>query len=249
MKIGVNRVSFDFLGKKYHNRLIFIETKRKVKDPLDQDRTIDIDELNIQKVQTIGYIRVSTIDQKTDRQLDGVALDRIFTDKMTGATKDRPQLKAMLDYVRYGDTVMVHSLDRLARNFDDLLAIINQLAKKGVTFKSLQENITINGTNTSPIDTLILHIFGAIAQFNRSLIREAQREGIAKAKQKGVYKGRKSVLTDENIAQIEALLAQRNSSVDEYKKISHTDIAKQVGISKSSLYRYLGRRQQTEPKD
>ncbi|STZ74868.1 DNA-invertase hin [Moraxella lacunata] len=220
-----------------------------MKDPLDQDRTIDIDELSIQKVQTIGYIRVSTIDQKTDRQLDGVALDRIFTDKMTGATKDRPQLKAMLDYVRYGDTVMVHSLDRLARNFDDLLAIINQLAKKGVTFKSLQENITINGTNTSPIDTLILHIFGAIAQFNRSLIREAQREGIAKAKQKGVYKGRKSVLTDENIAQIEALLAQRNSSVDEYKKISHTDIAKQVGISKSSLYRYLGRRQQTEPKD
>lgn len=220
-----------------------------MKDPLDQDRTIDIDELNIQKVQTIGYIRVSTIDQNTDRQLDGVALDRIFTDKMTGATKDRPQLKAMLDYVRYGDTVMVHSLDRLARNFDDLLAIINQLAKKGVTFKSLQENITINGTNTSPIDTLILHIFGAIAQFNRSLIREAQREGIAKAKQKGVYKGRKSVLTDENIAQIEALLAQRNSSVDEYKKISHTDIAKQVGISKSSLYRYLDRRQQTEPKD
>lgn len=220
-----------------------------MKDPLDQDRTIDIDELNIQKVQTIGYIRVSTIDQKTDRQLDGVALDRIFTDKMTGSTKYRPQLKAMLDYVRYGDTVMVHSLDRLARNFDDLLAIINQLAKKGVTFKSLQENITINGTNTSPIDTLILHIFGAIAQFNRSLIREAQREGIAKAKQKGVYKGRKSVLTDENIAQIEALLAQRNSSVDEYKKISHTDIAKQVGISKSSLYRYLGRRQQTEPKD
>lgn len=226
--------------------LFFIETKRKMKDPLDQDRTIDIDELNIQKVQTIGYIRVSTIDQNTDRQLDGVALDRIFTDKMTGATKDRPQLKAMLDYVRYGDTVVVHSLDRLARNFDDLLAIINQLAKKGVTFKSLQENITINGINTSPIDTLILHIFGAIAQFNRSLIREAQQQGIAKAKQRGVYKGRKSVLTDENIAKIEALLAQRNSSVDEYKKISHTDIAKQVGISKSSLYRYLEKRKQKE---
>lgn len=220
-----------------------------MKDPLDQEQTIDIDELNIQKVQTIGYVRVSSTDQNTDRQLDSVALDRIFTDKMTGSTKDRPQLQAMLDYVRYGDTVMVHSLDRLARNFDDLLSIINQLAKKGVTFKSLQENITINGTNTSPIDTLILHIFGAIAQFNRSLIREAQREGIAKAKQKGVYKGRKSVLTDENIAQIETLLAQRNSSVDEYKKISHTDIAKQVGISKSSLYRYLDRRQQTEPKD
>lgn len=220
-----------------------------MKDPLDLDRTIDIDELNIQKVQTVGYIRVSSLDQNTDRQLDGVALDRIFTDKMTGSTKDRPQLKAMLDYVRYGDTVVVHSLDRLARNFDDLLAIINQLAKKGVTFKSLQENITINGTNTNPIDTLILHIFGAIAQFNRSLIREAQREGIAKAKKRGVYKGRKSVLTDENIARIEAMLTQRNSSVDEYKKISHTDIAKQVGISKSSLYRYLERRKQIKSKD
>lgn len=210
-----------------------------MKDPFDDNRTIDIDELNTQKVQIVGYIRVSSTDQNTDRQLDGVALDRIFTDKMTGATKDRPQLKAMLDYVRYGDTVVVHSLDRLARNFDDLLIVINQLTKKGVTFKSLLENITINGTNTSPIDTLILHIFGAIAQFNRSLIREAQREGIAKAKKRGVYKGRKSVLTDENIAQIEALIKERNSSVENYKKLTNTDIAKKVGISKSTLYRYL----------
>lgn len=213
-----------------------------MKDPLDQDRTIDIDELNIQKVQTVGYIRVSSHDQNTDRQLDGVALDRIFTDKMTGSTKDRPQLKAMLDYVRYGDTVVVHSLDRLARNFDDLLSIIKQLKQKGVTFKSLQENLVINATGDNPIDTLILHIFGAIAQFNRSLIREAQREGIAKAKKKGVYKGRKSVLTPQIITQIEELLAKRHASVENYKKLSNNDIARQVGISKSSLYRYLDKR-------
>lgn len=213
-----------------------------MKDPLDQDRTIDIDELNIQKVQIIGYIRVSSIDQNIDRQLDGVALDRIFTDKMTGATKDRPQLKAMLDYVRYGDTVVVHSLDRLARNFDDLLNIIKELGKKGVTFKSLQENITINGTNTSPIDTLILHIFGAIAQFNRSLIREAQREGIAKAKQRGVYKGRKPSLTPEKQVIIEERLKDKEKNLESYKAISYQSIADEVGVSLATLNRYLKKR-------
>ena len=161
---------------------------------------------------------------------------------MTGSIKDRPQLKGMLDYVRYGDIVVVHSLDRLARNFDDLLAIIKELNQKGVTFQSLQENITINATGDNPIDTLILHIFGAISQFNRSLIREAQKEGIAKAKQRGVYKGRKSVLTPQVVAQIEELLAKRHASVENYKKLSNNDIARQVGISKSSLYRYLNKR-------
>lgn len=213
-----------------------------MKDPLDQDRTIDIDELNIQKVQIIGYIRVSSIDQNIDRQLNGVALDRIFTDKMTGATKDRPQLKAMLDYVRYGDTVIVHSLDRLARNFDDLLNIIKELGKKGVTFKSLQENITINGINTSPIDTLILHIFGAIAQFNRSLIREAQREGIAKAKQRGVYKGRKPSLTPEKQVIIEERLKDKEKNLESYKAISYQSIADEVGVSLATLNRYLKKR-------
>lgn len=226
----------------HNSRYFFIETKEKMKDPLDNDRTIDIDELNVQKVQTVGYIRVSTADQNTDRQLDGVVLDRIFTDRMTGSTKDRPQLKELLNYVRFGDTVMVHSLDRLARNLEDLLAIINQLHKKGVVFKSIKENLTLDGSKPSPMDKFLLHVLGAVAEFNRSLIREAQREGIAKAKARGVYKGRKSVLTAEKIAQIEALLAERNSSVENYKKLSNSTIAKQVGISKSSLYRYLEKR-------
>lgn len=215
-----------------------------MKDPLDLDRTTDIEEfLKNNKSQAVGYIRVSSIDQNTNRQLDGLSLDRVFIDKITGSTKERPQLQQMLDYVRYGDMVIVHSLDRLARNFDDLLAIIKELNQKGVSFKSLQENITINATGNNPIDVLILHIFGAIAQFNRSLIREAQREGIAKAKARGVYKGRKSVLTADTVAKIEALIKERNSSVENYKKLSNTDIAKQVGISKSTLYRYLGKRQ------
>lgn len=214
-----------------------------MKDPLDQDSTIDIDELNTQKVQTVGYIRVSSTDQNIDRQLDGVALDRTFTDKMTGASKDRPQLKAMLDYVRYGDTVVVHSLDRLARSLEDLISIINQLNQKGVSFKSIKDNLTFDGVNNSPMDKFFLHILGAVSELERALIRERQKEGIEKAKKKGVYKGRKSVLTADIIAQIESLLAERNSSVESYKTISNTDIAKQVGISKSSLYRYLDKRE------
>lgn len=214
-----------------------------MKDPLDQDRTIDIDKPNTQKVQTVGYIRVSTAEQNTDRQLDGIALDRIFTDKMTGSIKDRPQLQAMLDYVRYGDTVVVHSLDRLARSLEDLISIINQLNQKGVSFKSIKDNLTFDGVNNSPMDKFFLHILGAVSELERALIRERQKEGIEKAKKKGVYKGRKSVLTTDTIAQIESLLAERNSSVENYKTMSNTDIAKQVGISKSSLYRYLDKRE------
>lgn len=104
-----------------------------MKDPLDLDRTTDIEEfLKNNKSQAVGYIRVSSIDQNTDRQLDGLSLDGVFIDKITGSTKERPQLQQMLDYVRYGDTVIVHSLDRLARNFDDLLAIIKKLNQKAL---------------------------------------------------------------------------------------------------------------------
>lgn len=195
-----------------------------------------------QKGQSVGYVRVSSADQNTDRQLDGIELDRVFVEKITGSAQDRPELLRMMEYVRYGDTVYVHSLDRLARNFDDLLDIIKRLNKKGVIFRSVQENLTLDGASNSPMDTLVLHIFGAIAQFNRSLIRRAQREGIEKAKARGVYKGRKSVLTAKTVGRIEELLAQRNASVENYKNISHSDIAKQVGISRSSLYRYLSQR-------
>lgn len=213
-----------------------------MKDPLDQDQTIDIDELNIQKVQTVGYVRVSSSDQNTDRQLDGVALDRVFTDKMTGSTKDRPQLKAMLDYVRYGDTVVVHSLDRLARSLEDLISIINQLNKKGVSFKSIKDNLTFDGVNNSPMDKFFLHILGAVSELERALIRERQKEGIAKAKQRGVYKGRKPSLTPEKQAIIEERLAQKEKDLDSYKAISYQSIADEVGVSLSTLNRYLAKR-------
>ena len=197
----------------------------------------------INKGQSVGYIRVSSIDQNTERQLDGLQLDRVFIDKMTGSIKDRPELQRMIEYVRQGDTVYVHSLDRLARNFANFLDIIKQLNKKGVIFKSFKENLTLDGLNNNPMDMLILHIFGAIAEFNRSLIREAQREGIAKAKKRGVYRGRQTVLTPERIKSIEGLLTQKESSLDEYKKISYQKIADTVGISIATLNRYLSERQ------
>lgn len=201
----------------------------------------------IDKGQSVGYIRVSSIDQNIERQLDNLKLDKVFVDRMTGSVKERPELQRMLEYVRQGDTVYVHSLDRLARNFDNLLDIIKQLNKKGVIFKSLKENLTLDGLNNNPMDILILHIFGAIAEFNRSLIREAQREGIAKAKKRGVYKGRKSVLTPERIAIIEELLTQKESSIDEYKKISYQKIADTAGVSIATLNRYLNKRQKKKP--
>ena len=217
-----------------------------MKDPLDQDRTIDIDEhISKQKVQTVGYVRVSSSDQNTDRQLDGVALDRIFTDKMTGSIKDRPQLQAMLDYVRYGDTVVVHSLDRLARSLEDLISIINQLNKKGVSFKSIKDNLTFDGVNNSPMDKFFLHILGAVSELERALIRERQKEGIAKAKQRGVYKGRKPSLTPEKQAIIEERLAEKEKDLESYKAISYQSIADEVGVSLSTLNRYLAERKKT----
>ncbi|AKG19887.1 hypothetical protein AAX09_10420 (plasmid) [Moraxella bovoculi] len=191
------------------------------------------------KNQTIGYIRVSSLDQKTDRQLDGLNLDKVFTDKTTGSNLDRPQLKAMIDYARHGDTVIVHSLDRMARNLEDLLNIINQLHEKGVIFKSIKENLTLDGSQPSPMDKFLLHILGAVAEFNRSLIREAQREGIAKAKARGAYKGRKKALTKAQIKELKEILELKNSSVEEYKKHPLSQVAKHFGVSLPTLNRYI----------
>lgn len=193
------------------------------------------------KNQTIGYIRVSSLDQNTERQLDGLDLDKVFTDKMTGSNRQRPQLEAMIDYVRHGDTVVVHSLDRMARNLEDLLSIINQLNEKGVIFKSLKENLTFDASSekVNPMDKFTLHIFGAVAEFNRALIREAQREGIANAKKKGAYKGRKKALNKAQIKELKEILELKNSSVEEYKKHPLPQVAKHFGVSLPTLNRYI----------
>ena len=144
----------------------------------------------------VGYVRVSSVDQNTDRQLDGIALDKMFVDKVSGATTDRPQLLAMLDYVREGDCIVVHSIDRLARSLGDLLSLVESLTAKGVAIRFHKEQLHFTGDD-NPTQHLMLSMMGAVAQFERSMIKERQREGIAKAK--GVYKGRVKTVDDEAI--------------------------------------------------
>ena len=141
----------------------------------------------------IGYKRVSTIDQNTDRQLLDIQLDRIFVDHASGKNRDeRKQLIELLSYVRDGDTVYVHSMDRLARNLPDLLQITEEITKKGSRLIFVKENLVFEPeTSQNPLSTFLLMVLGAVAQFERALILERQREGIALAKARGAYKGRK----------------------------------------------------------
>ena len=134
--------------------------------------------------QQIGYIRVSSFDQHPEQQLDGMALDRSFIDKVSGKDVDRPQLEALMTFVRRGDTVVVHSMDRLARNLDDLRRVVQCLTARGVRIQFLKEHLTFTGDD-SPMAHLMLSVMGAFAEFERALIRERQREGIALAKQRG----------------------------------------------------------------
>lgn len=140
----------------------------------------------------VGYIRVSSTEQNIERQLDGIHLDKKFTDKASGGSRERPQLNAMLEYLRDGDTVHVHSIDRLARNTNDLNDIVNSLNDRGITIIFHKQNLTFShDVAQSAMNKLMFQMLAAFAEFERSMIRERQKEGIAKAKEKGLYKGRK----------------------------------------------------------
>lgn len=182
------------------------------------------------KGKQLGYVRVSSLEQNTERQLEGLDLDKVFTDKASGRDVARPQLQTLLEYIREGDTLHVHSMDRLARNMDDLRAIVNGLTARGVVVKFHKEGLTFTGED-SPMSQLLLSMLGAVAEFERALIRERQREGIAIAKTKGVYKGRKKALTE---AQVETLKAQAKEPGQ-----SKAALAKEYGISRETLYQYL----------
>lgn len=182
------------------------------------------------KTQRVGYVRVSTLDQNTDRQLEGVALDRTFTDKASGKDVERPQLQAALAYVREGDTLVVHSMDRLARNLADLLRIVTQLTDRGVAVEFVKEGQTYAAGDTDPMRKLMLSMLGAFAEFERAMIRERQREGIAIAKQKGAYKGRKRSLSDAQVAELRTRVAAREPKAA---------LAREYGISRETLYQYL----------
>jgi DNA invertase Pin-like site-specific DNA recombinase len=146
--------------------------------------------------KNIGYIRVSSALQNDQRQLEGLKLDKTFTDKISGKSTQRPALTEMLSYVRDGDTVIVHSMDRLARNLDDLRLLVRDLTNRQVKIKFIKESLEFTGED-SPMSNLLLSVMGEFAEFERTLIKERQLEGIAIAKKQGLYKGRKKTLTPE----------------------------------------------------
>ena len=179
--------------------------------------------------QRIGYVRVSTVEQNAGRQLDGLTLDRTFTDRASGRDANRPDLQELFKFAREGDTVIVHSMDRLARNLDDLRRIVQQLNERGVRIEFVKEQLTFSGED-SPMATLLLSVMGAFAEFERALIRERQREGVALAKEKGAYKGRRQALSEEGRAEL------RNRAASGEPKLQ---LAKEFGISRETVYQYL----------
>lgn len=182
--------------------------------------------------QNIGYARVSSPEQNLDRQisqLQEAGVQKMFTDTVSGSTRDRPGLENALNYVRAGDTLTVVSMDRLARSLRDLHTLVDELTASGVRVQFLQEGQTYSD-DPSPSSRLLLSMLGAVAEFERSIIRERQADGIAQAKARGVYKGRAPV-PDEKIERARELIAQG---------IPKARVARDLGISRSSLYKYLG---------
>jgi DNA invertase Pin-like site-specific DNA recombinase len=177
----------------------------------------------------VGYIRVSSLDQHTDRQLDGVQIDKTFTDKASGKDANRPQLEAAIDYLRDGDVLVCHSMDRLARNLDDLRRIVLGLTKRGVIVEFIKEHLTFTGDEDA-MSLFLLNVMGAFAEFERLLIRERQREGIAIAKREGRYRGRKPSLTTDQVQAIRARIAAGEQKAR---------LAVEFGVSRQTLYTAL----------
>ncbi|KZS70064.1 transposase [Mycobacterium kansasii] len=177
--------------------------------------------------QRVGYVRVSTVDQNTARQLDGLTVDRTFTDHASGKDTDRPALTECLGYVREGDELVVHSMDRLARSLVDLRRTVDDLTARGVKVTFVKENLSFTRDSADPCAVLMLSVMGAVAEFERSLTLERQREGIAIAKQAGKYKGRKASLTDEQAAAVSRRLTEGESA---------TALADEYGVSRATVY-------------
>lgn len=178
-----------------------------------------------------GYVRVSSFDQNVERQLADldVKLDKTFTDKCSGKNTKRPELQKALEHIRGGDVLHVHSIDRLARNLQDLQQIVESLTGRGVTVVFHKENLTFSG-DSDPMQKLLFQVMGSFAEFERSMIRERQREGIAKAKAKGVYTGRKPALKPEQITEIKERVTQR-------EKVAV--LAREYQVSRQTIYTAL----------
>ena len=185
----------------------------------------------------LAYLRVSTAEQNEARQRDAINAAGIhveadhhwFIDKASGGSTDRPQLDRLRRYARDGDVIVVHSIDRLARSLSDLEALVAEFTGRGVVLRFLKEGQTYAAGVTDPMADLLRQIMGAFAQFERTMIRERQREGIASAKERGVYKGRERVLSGDQHAELHRLL---NLGVPK------TKIAEQLGVSRRSVHTY-----------
>ncbi len=183
----------------------------------------------MKKSQLIGYVRVSSEDQNPERQLDGVEVDKLYVEKVSGKNLNRPILEELLKYIREGDTLIVHSMDRLARDLIDLRKLVKELTLGGITIRFVKEGLVFTGEDT-PMANLMLSMMGAFAEFERALIRERQREGIAIAKQKNLYKGRKPKLTEE---QVLALYGRFKAGA---RKVN---IAQEFNICRETLYKHF----------
>ena len=184
----------------------------------------------------IGYIRVSTVDQNPERQLQGVKIDKRFIDYASGSSTDRPQLSALLDYVREDDIILVHSMDRLARSAKDLLVLVESLNRRGIEVHFMKENLAFKGAS-DPISKLLLTIMGAVAEFERAIMLERQREGIAIAKKNGRFLGKPSGYTKDVVIGIKEALTTRKSM---------SQIAKDLQIGRTSLYKYMRKMKEQE---
>lgn len=187
------------------------------------------------KGQVIGYVRVSSLDQNEARQLEafsqaGISPDEVFMDKASGRDTKRPALQDCLRYVRKGDVLVVASIDRLARNLFDLEKLVTEITGRGVTLRFLKEHLVFSGASSSPMDKLLLQLLGAVAEFERSLIKERQREGIALARKEGRKFGRGKCVTPEQMEEINRRVKAG---------VPKSRIAKEMGISRQSVYNCL----------
>lgn len=185
-----------------------------------------------ERMMIFNYVRVSTALQNTDRQLFDVSCDREYVDRLSGKDTNRPQLQAMIDNIRDGDVINCHSMDRLARNVRDLLDLIERITSKGGKIRFFKENLVFSNTQKGDaFQKLMLVMLGAISEFERNLILERQREGIAVAKLKGKYKGGKNKLIVEQVQELRNLISTKSLSVSK--------AAVKFGISRQSVYNYL----------
>ena len=175
----------------------------------------------------VGYVRVNSEDQNPERQLDGVQIDKLYIDKISGKDINRPGLEAMLDFIREGDNLIVHSMDRLARNLDDLRSLVQKLTAKGINITFKKEGLVFTGED-SPMSKLLLSVMGAVAEFERAHIKERQLEGIKIAKAKKLYKGRKPKLKPEQV----------HSMYEKFRAgVAKTKIAEEFNICRETLYK------------